>query len=392
MPRLFYTYLVNQILVPFYASLVILTSILFLVKLIPILDIILDYNISLNDFIRLYAYYTPQLLLFTLPMSSMMGTILGAVHLANEREIMIIKSSGISFYQMLPPVIIIAICTSLLTGLFAIHLIPMGNSARAELLFRLAKERIEHSLKEKQFSESLGDVVLYADQINQEKKTLRGVYISDMRDNQNPLLILAQSGKLASDIKRGLFTLKLQEGSLHRDRDDASLSIRFDEYSLNLPVSEPEKNPLAKTGRSTMTQLQLLNRAETLGRDTKIGAQYLIEYHKRMVLPVGCFILTLLGFPLGLITGPHRKPIGIPFGLMVFISYYILLTAGDAIAKTHLAPTALAMWIPNLFFIVVALFFLQSTARESLSVHLEKIFELLYRVSSKFNWFNKKDA
>ena len=53
MPRLLYTYLVNQILAPFYASLVILTSILFLSKLIPILDVILDYNIALVDFIRL---------------------------------------------------------------------------------------------------------------------------------------------------------------------------------------------------------------------------------------------------------------------------------------------------------------------------------------------------
>ena len=70
MPRLLYTYLANQVLAPFYASLVILTSILFLGKLVPILDIILDYNISFSDFIRLYAYFTPQLLLFALPMSS----------------------------------------------------------------------------------------------------------------------------------------------------------------------------------------------------------------------------------------------------------------------------------------------------------------------------------
>ena len=94
MPSLLYTYLVNQILAPFYASLIILTSILFLGKLIPILDIILDYNIAPDDFIRLYAYFAPQLLLFALPMASMMGVILGTTHINNENELMVLRASG----------------------------------------------------------------------------------------------------------------------------------------------------------------------------------------------------------------------------------------------------------------------------------------------------------
>ena len=129
MPRLLYTYLANQVLAPFYASLIILTSILFLGKLIPILDIILDYNIAPFDFLRLYAYFTPQLLLFALPMASMMGVILGTTHLNNDNELMVLRASGISLYKMLPPVLIIALCTALLTGYFSIHLIPAGNRA-----------------------------------------------------------------------------------------------------------------------------------------------------------------------------------------------------------------------------------------------------------------------
>ena len=81
MPRLLFTYLLIQVLAPFYASLVILTSILFLSKRIPILDLILDYTISLGDFFRLDAYSAPQLLLFLLSMSSMMAVTPGATHI-----------------------------------------------------------------------------------------------------------------------------------------------------------------------------------------------------------------------------------------------------------------------------------------------------------------------
>jgi lipopolysaccharide export system permease protein len=177
MPRLLYTYLINQVLAPVYASLIILTSILFLSKLIPILDIILGYNIGLSDFFRLYAYFTPQLLLFALPMSSMMGVILGTTHLNNENELMVLKASGISLYRMLPPVILVGLSVALLTGFFSIYLMPAGNRAKVELAFQLAKEKVERSIPEKRFSESLGDIVLYADSIDRNTQIWKGVYI-----------------------------------------------------------------------------------------------------------------------------------------------------------------------------------------------------------------------
>jgi lipopolysaccharide export system permease protein len=116
MPRLLYSYLTTQVLAPFYGSLIILTSILFLGRIIPILEIIFDYGIEVIDFIRLFTYFTPLLLIFALPMSSMMGVIIGATRLTNDNETMVLKSSGISLYKMLPPIIAIGLLTSLSAG------------------------------------------------------------------------------------------------------------------------------------------------------------------------------------------------------------------------------------------------------------------------------------
>ena len=81
MPRLLFTSLINKVLAPFYAKLIIVTSALFLSERIPIPDLILDYTISLGDFFRLDAYSAPQLLLFLLSMSSMMAVTPGATHI-----------------------------------------------------------------------------------------------------------------------------------------------------------------------------------------------------------------------------------------------------------------------------------------------------------------------
>ncbi|MFC1844973.1 LPS export ABC transporter permease LptF [Thermodesulfobacteriota bacterium] len=389
MPRLLYTYLVNQVLAPFYASLVILTGILFLGKLIPILDIILDYNIALFDFIRLYAYFTPQLLLFALPMASMMGVILGTTHINNENELMVLRASGISLYKMLPPVIIIAFSTALLTGFFSIYLIPAGNRARVELAFQLATEKVERAMHEKRFSESLGDIILYADRIDSNNQKWDGVYISDMRDKKHPVTIISETGRISSNIDTGILSISLKKGTLHRNTADSDQTIDFDRYDMNLPLETPRTNPLAKAGKSTMSQDELLTEAKRLGRNSQ-GATFLNEFHKRLALPVSCFILTILGFPLGFLSGPRHKSIGLSLGLASFIIYYVFLTAAKTISESLVMPAFIAMWLPNLIFLLLTIFFIHKVAQETHTLFLEKFHDISYAVFSKIPGFTRR--
>jgi lipopolysaccharide export system permease protein len=386
MPRLLNTYLINQVLAPFYASLIILTSILFLSRLIPILDIILGYNIGLVDFFRLYAYFTPQLMLFALPMSGMMGVILGTTALNNENELMVLKTSGISLYRMLPPIILVALSAALLTGLFSIYLVPAGKKAKVELAFQLVKEKIERSIPEKRFSESLGDIVLYADSIDQKTRAWKGVYISDMKDPRHPITIISESGIISADSTRGTLSISLQNGVLNRTSADAVQTINFKGYDMNLPLETPTSNPLAKVDETTMLQSELLAEADRKGRNSREAATYLIEFHKRLALPVSCFILTLLGFPLGFLSGPRHKTIGIPLGLAIFVLYYVLFTGSKIISESMLLPAGIAIWLPNLLFLILTMLFIKSVAREGHTLYLEKFHDFTYAIYSRLPW------
>ncbi|HKJ13955.1 MAG: LptF/LptG family permease [Desulfobulbaceae bacterium] len=386
MPRLLNTYLINQVLAPFYASLIILTSILFLSRLIPILDIILGYNIGLVDFFRLYAYFTPQLMLFALPMSGMMGVILGTTALNNENELMVLKTSGISLYRMLPPIILVALSAALLTGLFSIYLLPAGKKAKVELAFQLVKEKIERSIPEKRFSESLGDIVLYADSIDQKTRAWKGVYISDMKDPRHPITIISESGIISADSTRGTLSISLQNGVLNRTSADAVQTINFKGYDMNLPLETPTSNPLAKVDETTMLQSELLEEADRKGRNSREAATYLIEFHKRLALPVSCFILTLLGFPLGFLSGPRHKTIGIPLGLAIFVLYYVLFTGSKIISESMLLPAGIAIWLPNLLFLILTMLFIKSVAREGHTLYLEKFHDFTYAIYSRLPW------
>jgi len=358
---LLYSYIANELLAPFFASFLILYCVFFLIRLIPLLDIVLSLRIGLADFIRLFAYIFPHMLLYIIPMASMAGVIVGFTRLTNDREILALKACGVSLKQMLPPVVLTAAAIASLTGFFAASLIPAGALGVKQLMFQLAKEKIDKGLKAKEFTEALGDIVIYVDEIDDQQRW-HGVYVSDMRGRTQPLITVARSGHLEADMDRMQVTVILNDGTIHNNEGTDNQVIRFGRYQLQNSLQPPTrigKEDVTSLGRGALSREQLLDAAAKLPPDSKASRMYLGEYHYRLVLPVGCFILSLIGLPLGLQAAPGRRAVGLPLGLCIFVSYYIILTLCQNISEAGVLPLVPGMWLPNLLFFLLALYLLR---------------------------------
>ncbi|MBI4792531.1 MAG: LptF/LptG family permease [Deltaproteobacteria bacterium] len=385
MPWLLYTYLITEALAPFFASLIILTTILFLGRILPLFDFIINFGISLPDFIRLCAYMVPNLFLFAIPMASMLGVILCFTRMGNDNELIALKAAGLGLYRMLPAVIFFALCTSLITGYFSTTLIPRGTSAMRQLFFQLAKEGIDRGLQEKKFSEGLPDVVIYIDGKDEATQQWQGVYVADSRDAENPLTIVAEKGDLLADMSAMLITLRLQNGSIHLAKDALTQTISFATYSINIPLPGPEADAegnAASARTSEMTQQEIRDYVAAHDRESAESVSRLIEYHLRLVLPGGCFILTVLGLPLALRTRPGQRSVGVPLGLIIFICYYILLTTVKSLSENSPMPVALTMWTPNLIFGVLTLYILRFANLESTSSLIDFFLKIIAAMQS----------
>ncbi|MDA8165771.1 MAG: LptF/LptG family permease [Desulfobacteraceae bacterium] len=369
MPLLLYIYLATEILAPFLAALVILNAILFLGKLVPLLQGIFSFGIGAADFVRLWAYMSPGLLVFSIPMASMMGVIVSFTRLSSDNELIALKASGISLYRMLPPVIAVALVTASLTGLASVRFIPQGSVAMKQLLFQIAKEKIDRGMRERQFSESLADVVLYADRVDPKTGDWKGVYISDLRDKKTPLTVVAHKGRLQAHIDRMQIVLELTDGTMHRAIDDLTQTLHFDHYELNVPVQVPQEILGESTNggldKSSLTLSGLLANARRLAaQNPETAASLMVELHERLVLPVGCFLLTILGLPLALASRQGRRPLGLPLGLGLFILYYVLITGAKGVSENGILPIGPTMWLPNLLALGLMLYLVRSAARE----------------------------
>jgi lipopolysaccharide export system permease protein len=357
-PLLLYSYLATEMLGPFFASFLIMNCVFFLVKLIPFLNFVLELNIGIADFIRLFSYLFPNIFLYSIPMAAMMGVTIGFARLSSDSEILALKASGISMYQMLPPVIIVAALIAILTSYFSIRLIPLSEIAMKQLTYQLLKEKINKGIKEHVFTEALGDVVVYVDKIDESTGKWKDVWVSDMRGVENPVITMASTGWMKSNIKDMAVTIVLKNGSLHRPDNQNAQIVQFDKYQINIPLRPPESNAARLKRSGEMTMRELLEEAATVKEDNEHKRKVLIEFHRRLVLPVGCLMISLIGLPLGLQARPGKKAVGIQAGLAIFVLYYIVFTFGRTLAEEGDLPVPLAMWIPNSLFFLLAVFWI----------------------------------
>ena len=363
LPLLLYSYLATEMLAPFFASFIVMNCVFFLVKLIPFLNLTLDLNIGPPDFIRLFTYLFPNIFLYSIPMAAMIGMTIGFARLSSDSEILALKASGISIYQVLPPAIIVAIAISLFTAYFSIKLIPLSEVSMKRLIYQLMTEKINHGIKEHLFTEALGDVVVYVEKIDKNTGRWQEVWVSDMRGVSNPVITMASNGSMTSDSDEMTVTIVLQDGSLHRPSNDNAQIVQFDRYIINIPLLPPDANG-SRVKRSSLSMGELLGNAQLETENTEHKRKLLIEYHKRLVLPVGCLMISLIGLPLGLQARPGKKAIGLQVGLAIFILYYILFTFGKTLAEDNVLPIAFAMWTPNILFLLLAVFWIIQVSNE----------------------------
>jgi lipopolysaccharide export system permease protein len=366
-PFLLNSYLVREMLGPFFASLLIINAIFFLGRLIPLLTVIVDLGVGFGDFVRLFSYLSPNMMLYSIPMSAMFGVVVAFTRLANDGEIMALKAAGTGIGRMLPAVAVVSLAAALLSGYSAVVLNPAAEKAMQKLMFNLVKEQVSKGVKSRQFSEGMGTYVLYADQVNSETGRWSGVYMADMNLKGAPMITVARSGHITSDLENMSLSLVLQDGSIHRAEGPTTQTILFENYELEIPIRLPlvyEHRSKAKLNKREMGLVQLKKEAARLGPGNEQGIALLIEYHRRLVLPAGCFVLGLLGFVFGLEAGVGKKAVGIPLSLLAYVFYWILFSMGKGLAEGQTLPVATALWSPNLIFLLVAGFLVIQAARE----------------------------
>ena len=368
MRRTLFRYLLLEEAIPFFVSLFVLTLVLFLGKTMRYTKLLFITGSGLADFGKLWLYLMPYLFAFTIPMATLMAILLAFGRLAHDNELTAMKAAGISFYQTIPAVALLAGFAWLATLALSNFVLPHANSAFKRTVLEMARSRGQLILKERIFNDQFAGLVFFVNSISPDGKHLREVFISDSRSPETKSSIIAEEGFVVHSSDGNRMTLRLLRGQIFRVAAEMQSlqTIRFQNYDFNLDLDSfnlGDKEFRKAERHLGFTELRQALAAAIVGSMEHNRLSY--EFHRRLSLPFACIVLGFLAAPLSVQSRTGSRLSGVVLGILLFLLYYVFVSGAKALGEGGSYPPAVGLWLPNVIFSILAIVLWIKTARES---------------------------
>ncbi|MCX5896872.1 MAG: LPS export ABC transporter permease LptF [Proteobacteria bacterium] len=374
----------KELMSPFILGLLIFTFILLTNRILKLMDLVVNKGVGLDEVIKLIMYLLPSFFMLTIPMSVLLAILITLGRLSADGELIAMKASGISLYQILPPFIALCVTGFLLTNMLSLLLLPQGNRAFRNQLFSLSKRHSEANLQERIFNDDFEGLIIYINEIPGQGKHMQGIVISDKRETEVPSLIIGEEGMIISDQNERKVTLRLFNGSIHRAAND-SLTYQkaiFKTYDMNLQLSNEESENDTEIKYSEQSIAALLKLITERSKENKSLIKIQTEIHKRFAFPFACVVLGLVGIPFGAYRRKGNRSYGFVLCIIILFLYYVFLNFGETMAKRGILYPALGIWLPNVVLGIMGCYLLSVVGREKPIPGLYWIDETVNRLST----------
>ena len=175
-------YIFKELLWPFLLALLVFSSVAIMTKIIDLMDLVFNKGISPGRVMLLVVYLLPSLLIYTVPMSVILAVLIALGRLSADSEIIALKASGISLYQMMSPFLALCLTGFVLTALCSVSLESLGRRTFRSHTENFSAEHVAASLEGGVFNDSIKGLIIYVQEFDQDTLQVKNIMISDRRD------------------------------------------------------------------------------------------------------------------------------------------------------------------------------------------------------------------
>lgn len=365
-------YVFRETAVPFLLSLTILTLTALLSKVVKLIELVLTHGAGARFVFWFILSVLPSFLVYTIPVSFLIGVLIAFTRLSSDSEITAMKASGISLFKLLRPVLALAAIACASTLAFTLYIFPWGNLNLKSLMYEAAKSRLVSGIEEKTFYDRFKGATLYVDHINPRTGEMEGVFISQTGQTGGgeeaasgaSSVFFANRGEFYPSTEDFSVYLKLRDGSIHRRADDAYHIVDFSSYTLELGFAgAAPPNQADKSNRELYTG-EMIQRIKEVKARGENPAPQIVDLHKRFALPVSVFVFAFLGVPLGVQKVRSARFTGFSIALGVVLAYYAASTALEGLGNNGALNPVLSVWGSDMIFGLAGLYMFRMAAKD----------------------------
>jgi lipopolysaccharide export system permease protein len=362
-------YLSSEMVAPFLFGVGSFSSIALVIgSLFELVRLITDSGLGVLTAIQIFALQLPQFMLYSFPMSVLLGTLISYSRLSTDGETTALRSAGISPYRLVVPAVVLSLFISGMTFVFSEVVVPSANW-QAKTILKAALQQDNPQFKSKDiFYQQYGEVTqddgskeqalirsFYARRFDGRK--MQGLTILDFSQGTLQQVLSAESAEWLPDLN----VWNLENGTTYLIGTDGSYRsiLRFDRQQLRLPrapldLANEQRNSAEMNIRELSRYIELVRASGNYKEAKKLE----VSLQQKYALPFICVVFALVGSPLGM--RPQRTSTARGFGLSILIifAYYLLLFICGALGQVEILTAFTAAWLPNLIGLGAGLFLL----------------------------------
>lgn len=339
------SYYLKEFFSNFFFSILGITLLLTLGNLIKLSEMIAKKGIEPLEAFKLFIYYIPYLLEFSLPLSCLLGVLLTVGRACAENEIISLKSCGIPLSRVLFSFLTLGMIFSLILIILQDRIVPQAHFASRNVLKKIATSNPLGFIEPGVFIEDFKDFILFTHDV--EENTLKKVFIYELKDEETSNVIYAERGDFI--IEKDILKIKLQDGFIEGPK--MQYRINFKTHFMHLPIEKKDEH-LAKKP-SDMTIKELREEIKVLKDKGVEPLPLRLELHKKISISLSSLVFILLGFGAASLIKHREKSINFGICFISALGYYLLSILGETLVLKKVLPAFAGVWLANFFFLVI---------------------------------------
>lgn len=346
-------YIIKQFISTILFGLLAFTMIFVVVDMMENLDDFIDQNVPFSLIFQYYFVFSPEIIKLMTPVAVLFSGLFTAGKMSNLNELTAIKSSGVSLYRFMLPMLIVTLFVSLFSIYFGGYVVPKAIKHKTEIERTYLNKNFLFAGSNLFFQDASNRIVniSYFDAPNNQ--ALRASIQTFDKSDLTKMIQRIDAQRMKFDSTKNHWVA--YEG-VKRDFLERSENI---EYFGILELSQLNFTPIELTTKQQKPEeMNLSELSSFIESQTKAGTdtnRVTIEYYSRFSFAMASFVVVLFGLPIS--TNRRKGGIALQFGINILITfiYLGLMQISMAFGKNGAMDPVLTAWIVNIIFFFSAM-------------------------------------
>ncbi len=358
-------------------SLLLLTAILLAQQAARLAEVVMYADLPISLLGSVGAALLPSVLVFSIPLATLAGIIVGFSRMGSDSEIVAMRAAGVGSWTMIWPALLVGL---IFTGATTyLHLKEAPEAARdlERIVLQGALAKLDSPVEPRTFN-TLPRYVIYVRDGNKEAGTWGRVFIYGQGADNTTDIYTARSGRIDSsgeqselvltDVLSAKFPIGATENppqpqpvtnAIAGDTRKSYVVERFNQLRFSINTGRAELVKRLNEGdpnADAMDWSDLRERAITGKPDEQKEAVRILN--RRAALSLAPFAFSLLAATLGLRIRRGGRSIGVLLTIIVVIVYYLISLLGESLARVGTVSPYIGPWLATVFILGLSVLFL----------------------------------